>query len=46
MNNSVGTADLDFGNEFLWDASGGSGDGQLRIGWAEIATDGTITYTV
>ena len=46
LNNSVGTADLDFGNEFLWDASGGSGDGQLRIGWAEITADGTITYTV
>lgn len=46
LNNSVGTADLDFGNEFLWEPSGGSGDGQLRIGWAEIATDGTITYTV
>lgn len=46
LNNSVGTADLDFGNEFLWDTSGGSGDGQLRIGWAEITADGTITYTV
>lgn len=46
LSNSISTADLDFGSEFLWDAAGGSGDGQLRIGWAEIASDGTITYTV
>ena len=47
LSNSIATADLDFGSEFLWDATGGSGnDGQLRIGWAEIATDGTITYAV
>ena len=47
LTNSIATADLDFGSEFLWDATGGSGnDGQLRIGWAEIADNGTITYTV
>ena len=46
LTNSIATADLDFGSEFLWDATGGSGDGQLRLGWAEIANDGTITYTV
>ena len=43
---TISTADLDFGSEFLWDATGGSGDGQLRIGWAEIADNGTITYAV
>ncbi len=46
LSSTVGTADLDFGSEFLWDATGGSGDGQLHLGWAEVDSTGAITYTI
>ena len=44
LSTSVGTADLAFGSEFLWD--GDTSDGILHIGWAEVASDGTVTYSV
>lgn len=44
LSTTVGTADLDFGSEFLWD--GDTTNGTLHIGWAEVAADGTVTYAV
>ncbi len=38
---SIGTEILTFGEEFNWDATGK----EVKIGWAEVATDGTVTYT-
>lgn len=39
LSNSVGTADLDFGEEFLWDAtSADNTNGQLHLGWAEVTS--------
>ena len=37
---SVGTSDLQFGSEFLWDTT----NEELKLGWAEVAIDGSITY--
>lgn len=44
LSKSVGTADLAFGSEFLWD--GDTSDGTLHIGWAEVDSSGNVTYTV
>ena len=40
LSKSVGTSDLQFGSEFLWDTT----NEELKLGWAEVAIDGTITY--
>ena len=40
LSSSVGTSDLQFGSEFLWDTT----KEELKLGWAEIAIDGSITY--
>ena len=40
LSTSVGTSDLQFGSEFLWDTT----NEELKLGWAEVAIDGTITY--
>ena len=44
LSKSVGTADLAFGSEFLWD--GDTSDGTLHIGWAEVDSSGNVTYQV
>ena len=45
LSNTIGTSDLQFGSEFIWDSVGdGSTGPELKIGWAEISTTGTITY--
>ena len=45
LSNSIGTADLQFGSEFIWDSEGDGTTGpELKIGWAEISTTGTVTY--
>lgn len=44
LSSSVGTADLDFGSEFLWD--GDTTNGTLHIGWAEVDSNGNVTYSV
>lgn len=49
-NETIGTADLDFGEEFLWDAtSQNNANGQLHLGWAEVTStlddQGNITST-
>lgn len=41
LSSSIGTADLEFGSEFVWSTS----ENSLHLGWAEVASDGTITYT-
>ena len=42
---TVGTADLDFGDEFIWDDDASHG-GRLHIGWAEVDAAGAITYAI
>ena len=37
---SIGTDDLQFGSEFLWDST----NVELKLGWAEVSTSGAITY--
>ena len=44
LSSSIGTSDLEFGSEFLWNSS--ENGGTLHIGWAEVASDGTVTYSV
>lgn len=45
LSNSIGTADLQFGSEFIWDTVGDGTTGpELKIGWAEISSTGTVTY--
>lgn len=44
LSKSVGTADLAFGSEFLWD--GDTSDGTLHIGWAEVDSSGNVTYAI
>ena len=44
LSKSVGTADLAFGSDFLWD--GDTSDGTLHIGWAEVDSSGNVTYQV
>lgn len=39
---SIAAADLDFGDEFIWNSTAT----ELKLGWAEVATNGTITYSV
>ena len=41
LSSSAGTSDLQFGSEFLWDTA----NEELKLGWAEVAVDGTIEYT-
>jgi hypothetical protein len=38
---SIGAEVLTFGEEFNWDATGK----EVKLGWTEVATDGTVTYT-
>lgn len=46
LSSTVGTADLQFGNEFIWDTVGDGTHGpELRLGWAEIDGTGAITYS-
>ena len=42
LSTTIGTADLQFGNEFLWDTS----NNELKIGWAEVDVAGAITYSM
>lgn len=42
---TVGTADLDFGDEFIWDDDASHG-GRLHLGWAEVDAAGAITYAI
>lgn len=44
LSTTVGSADLDFGADFLWDAA--DDGGKLHIGWAEIDINGNVTYSV
>ena len=45
LSSTIGTADLQFGSEFIWDTVGDGTTGpELKIGWAEISTAGTVTY--
>lgn len=44
LNTSVGTADLAFGNEFIWSSSANDAAGEIKLVWTEIGADGTITY--
>lgn len=37
---SISQASLDFGEEFIW------ANNELKLGWAEVASNGTITYAV
>jgi len=37
---SIGTNSLKFGEEFFWDTT----NLEVKMGWAEIASDGTLTY--
>ena len=46
---SLSTADLQFGKEFVWAAaenSEGTGDMELKLGWAEVSSTGIVTYVV
>ena len=39
LSSSISTADLDFGEDFLWDATTSDNNaGQLHIGWAEVTS--------
>lgn len=40
LSSSIGTDDLQFGSEFLWDTT----NKEVKIGWAEISAAGAITY--
>lgn len=43
LSSSIGTDDLQFGSEFLWDTTGK----ELKLGWAEVSADGlTIVYSI
>ena len=56
LSSSISTADLDFGEDFLWDATTSDNNaGQLHIGWAEVVstvdgqgnvTDVTVRYHI
>ena len=37
---TIGDTTLTFGDEFLWSGS------EIRLGWAEVASDGTVTYSI
>ena len=50
LSSSISTADLDFGEDFLWDATTSDNtSGQLHIGWAEVTStvdgQGNVTST-
>ena len=40
LSTTIGTDDLQFGSEFLWDTT----NKEVKIGWAEISAAGAITY--
>ena len=42
LSTSIGTDDLQFGNEFLWDTV----NKEIKLGWAEVSETGVITYAV
>ena len=42
LSTSIGTSDLQFGNEFLWDST----NSELKLGWAEVSETGVITYAI
>ena len=42
LTTSIGTDDLQFGSEFIWDST----EKELKLGWAEVAANGTITYAM
>lgn len=42
LSTSIGTADLQFGDEFVWNAT----SEELKLGWAEIDGAGVVTYTI
>lgn len=45
LSSTIGTSDLQFGSEFIWDSTGDGTTGpELKIGWAEISSTGTVTY--
>lgn len=46
LSTTVGTADLDFGDEFIWDDRETANGGRLHLGWAEVDESGKITYTI
>lgn len=39
---SIGAANLKFGDEFIWNSTAS----ELKLGWAEVANNGDITYSV
>lgn len=41
---SVGTADLAFGSEFVWNADANSASGEIKLVWTEIDESGNISY--
>ncbi len=40
LSSTIGTDDLQFGSEFLWDNT----NKEIKMGWAEVSADGAITY--
>lgn len=46
LSTTIGTRDLAFGSDFVWTSTIDNNDGEIRLSWAEVADDGTITYTV
>ena len=47
LSTSIGTADLQFGNEFVWDTVGDGTNGpELKLGWAEVTALGVVSYSV
>ena len=42
LSTSIGTDDLQFGSEFLWDTV----NKEIKLGWAEVSETGVITYAV
>lgn len=43
LSSSIGTKDLEFGGDFIWDEATNP---SLHIGWAEIDAAGTVTYAI
>lgn len=46
LTSTIGTADLDFGSEFIWTKSTGDDSDAIHLAWAEVDAEGKITYTV
>lgn len=42
LSTSIGTLDLQFGSEFLWDTT----NNELKLGWAEVDVAGAVTYSM